>query len=208
MRWIAAAAAAAAGLLAFAPAAASEGPRRPDLVVGSLSEPPQQARPGDRLTAWDVTANHGRRRAAASETSSALGPHGPLAARPVPALRKRAQSRGELVIAIPAEIPDGEYALIACADATDRVRERDERNNCTSSAGVVVIDTVAPAAPSIDERPESVTEGERARVAFSAAEPDIAFVCALDGAAPASCSSPLELTGLESGDHTLRVSRA
>ena len=182
MRCIAAAAAAAAGLLAFAPPAASEGPRRPDLVVGSVSEPPDHARPGDRLTAWDVTANHGRRRAAASETSFALGPHGPLAARPVPALRKRAQSRGELVIAIPAEIPDGQYALIACADATDRVRERDERNNCTSSAGVVVIDTVAPAAPSIDERPAPVALGGDARFAFSSAEADVHFACALDGA--------------------------
>ena len=209
----------------------------------------------------------------------------------MPALRKGARSEGALELTIPRTAPDGTYALTACADATDRVRERDERNNCRSSVKTVLIDTTAPEAPrldghpaqaskdtsptfafssveagveftcrvddappavaararcastgwprariasrfaratrpatralqpcstgswtsrrrsrpSIDERPEPVTEGEQARVAFSAAEPGVEFACALDGAPSAPCSSPLELTGLESGDHTLRV---
>jgi CARDB len=107
-------------------------------------------RPGDRFTAGDTTVNRGRR-AAASGTGYALEGRGSLGVRPVPALRKRAASSGELEVAIPAELPDGEYRLVACADARREVRERDERNNCASGAAVVV-DTAPPSTPSIDER--------------------------------------------------------
>ena len=278
-------------LMAALALAAGDGPSRPDLRIKELSDPPRSARPGDRLTIHDATVNVGRRRAASSETRYSLGRRLRLGARPVPALRKGAWSEGRAMLRIPRTARDGTYQLTACADARDRVRERDERNNCRSSQTTVVIDTTAPAAPrldahpahasndespsfafsnaeagveyacrlddarfapctsphrvgellegahrfevrardaygnesaatrfdwvvdftppaapSIDERPESVTEGARARVAFSAAEPAITFLCALDGATPASCSSPLELTGLKSGDHTLRVS--
>ena len=86
------------------------------------------------------------------------------------------------------------------------VRARDASGH-RSAAAVFdwVVDVTAPAAPTIDERPEPVSEGERAVVAFSASERGLEFACALDAAPPAPCSSPLELTGLESGDHTLGV---
>ena len=67
------------------------------------------------------------------------------------------------------------------------------------------MDVTAPAAPTIDERPEPVSEGERAASRSPPPSRGSEFACALDGAPPAPCSSPLELTGLESGDHTLRV---
>ena len=102
-------------------------------------------------------------------------------------------------------MPDGEYSLVACADATDRVRERDERNNCRSSAGVVVIDTVPPPAPSIDERPAPVALGGDARFAFSSTEAGVRFACALDGAPLVSCTSPVEVDGLDDGEHGFRV---
>jgi PKD repeat protein len=177
----------------------------PDLRVDELSDPPRHARPGDLLTVHDITVNAGRRRAGASETRYSLGRRAGLGARPVPALRKGAWSHGRIELQVPRDARDGTYRLRACADALDRVRERDERNNCRSSRRSVVIDTTAPAAPSIDERPDPVTEGERARIAFSGAETGLAFLCALDDAAPTPCSSPLELTGLASGDHTVRV---
>jgi hypothetical protein len=50
-----------------------------------------------------------------------------------------------------------------------------------------------------------VTEGDRARVVFSAEGPGTGFACSLDGTPFAPCSSPLELTGLAPGDHALRI---
>lgn len=182
---------------------AGDAPGRPDLMVEELSGAPSYARPGDRFTIRDVTANASRGRAAATETRFTLGPRLRLGARAVPALRKDARSEGTAELAVPSGASDAVYELRACADATGRVRERDERNNCRTAT--VVVDTTAPAAPSIDERPEVVTEGELARFVFSAAEPGVTFTCALDGAEPAPCASPLELTGLEPGDHTLRI---
>jgi hypothetical protein len=35
--------------------------------------------------------------------------------------------------------PRGEYALWACADATKRVRESDERNDCAGSADLMTV---------------------------------------------------------------------
>src|SRR5918994_1963779 len=127
-------------MIVLLPAGASardDTPRRPDLVVSSLSEPPQRARPGDHFTVRDVTVNRGRRRAAAADTGFALEGRDWLALRAVPALRKRAASSGELELAVPASMPDGDYRLRACADVGGEVRERNERNNCASSLGVL-----------------------------------------------------------------------
>ncbi len=55
-------------LVAALALAAGDSPSRPDLRVYELSDPPQHARPGDRLTVRDTTVNVGRRRAAPSET--------------------------------------------------------------------------------------------------------------------------------------------
>ena len=172
--------------------AADDTPRRPDLVVASLSDPPQRARSGDRFRVEEVTANRGRRRAAASETGFALVGRAWLAVRAVPPLRKRAASRGEAEIMVPASIPDGSYRLLACADVGGDVRERNERDNCSSSVGALEIDTVPPQAPSIDESPLPVTLGGEARFVFSSTEAGVSFVCALDGGPPTPCTSPAQ----------------
>ena len=54
---------------------------------------------------------------------------------------------------MPASAPRGEYFVVACADGTWRVRERDERNNCRASAGRVTL--LEPFQPS----PVHLTEG-------------------------------------------------
>ena len=204
-RWSGGTALLVAGLATLVPVAAAapgETPSRPDLVA-SLQEPPQHARPGDRFTVSDVTVNRGRRRAAASETTLELGRREWVGTRAVPALRKDAASRGSVELAIPPSLPDGEYELVACADAGGDVRESDERNNC--SGGALTIDSEPPPAPSINKSPSAVTLGGDALFVFSSTEKGIRFVCALDGEPLAPCASPVEYAGLADGEHAFQV---
>ena len=48
---------------------------------------------------------------------------------------RRARTRARLLrtLTVPAGVPTGSYALLACADDTRRVREQRERNNCGSA---------------------------------------------------------------------------
>ncbi len=193
------------GPVASAAGAARGGSHRPDLVVASLSEPPARAVPGDRFTARDVTVNRGGRRAAPSETGFALGAHASRATRAIPALRRGAESSGEVELAIPASMPDGEYRLVACADVRRQVRERDESDNCRSSAGVLVIDTTPPAPPRIDAHPAAVTAEARASLSFSSSEADVRFACRLDDAPWAPCESPHAAAELAEGTHRFAV---
>ena len=123
----------------------------------------------------------------------------------MPALRKGARSEGALELTIPRTAPDGTYALTACADASDRVRERDERNNCRSSAKTVVIDTTAPAAPRLDAHPANASNETSPSFAFSSEEAGVEFTCRVDDAPSASCTSPLRLDGLAEGAHRFEV---
>lgn len=191
-------------LFALAPTSAFA---RPDLRVVSVSNPPRFAVPGERFTASDETVNRGRSRAARSLTSYSLDPSRSraVAARLVPALRKGASSRRAVTVAIPRSIADGTYSLVACADARDRVRERDEANNCHAAERALVIDTAAPKAPRVDDRPDAATRETSASVAFSSPEPSGRFACRLDGAAFAPCASPVTLDELAEGTHRFEV---
>lgn len=191
-------------LMPLTASAADNGPSRPDLVVTELTEPPPRAWPGDRFAVEAVTANEGRRRAAASETVVRLVRRAWRGSHAVPALRRGASSSGRLEVAIPASIDDGEYRLVACADARRDVRESDERNNCSSSSGALVIDTTPPAAPRLESHPPAVSAETRATFVFSSAE-DVDFACRLDDAAPAPCESPHHVTGLGEGPHRFQV---
>ncbi len=192
-------------LMAALALAAGDGPSRPDLKIKELSDPPRSARPGDRLTIHDATVNVGRRRAASSETRYSLGWRLRLGARPVPALRKGASSEGRAMLRIPRTARDGTYPLTACADARDRVRERDERNNCRSSQTTVVIDTTAPAAPSLDAHPAHASNDESPSFAFSNAEAGVEYAGRLDDARFAPCASPHRVGELLEGAHRFEV---
>jgi hypothetical protein len=195
-------------VLALAPSAAGaarQTSHRPDLIVASLSEPPARALPGDRFRVRDVTANRGVRRAARSQTRFALAARASLAARAIPALRRGAESSGEVELAIPVAMPDGEYRLVACADARREVRERDESNNCRSSAGVLVIDTTPPPGPRIDAHPAAVTAETRATFAFSSDERGVRFSCRFDDAPWAACESPYAKADVAEGAHRFAV---
>jgi parallel beta-helix repeat protein len=68
----------------------------------------------------------------------------------------------------------------------------------------MVNDGVAPQT-TIGDKPAATTTDTSATFSFTASEPDSTFACALDGAAFAPCASPLTLTGLAVGPHTLEV---
>jgi hypothetical protein len=62
-----------------------------------------------------------------------------------------------------------------------------------------------PAAPTLGLVPPATTADTTATFAFSDATADVTFVCALDGAAAAPCSSPMTYSGLAAGTHTFAV---
>jgi alpha-tubulin suppressor-like RCC1 family protein/subtilase family serine protease len=130
-----------------APYAQALGGVGPDLVTIDVSDPPAQAVIGDSFTASDVTRNDGNLAATASMTRYYLSPDkskgttsrplSPL--RAVAALGAGAQSAGSVVVTIPANVPEGVYYLLACADNTFLVSEQGESNNCLGSANPVIV---------------------------------------------------------------------
>ncbi len=69
---------------------------------------------------------------------------------------------------------------------------------------VVSTDTTAPDAPVVSGAPSGSTAATTARLRFSG-EANATFTCSVDGASYAACTSPLALTGLNLGSHTVRV---
>jgi hypothetical protein len=67
------------------------------------------------------------------------------------------------------------------------------------------VDTSAPPAPTLTQKPTDPTTDKKATFGFTDAEPGVAFQCKLDAAAPASCSSPVKYSNLAQGPHTFCV---
>jgi hypothetical protein len=59
--------------------------------------------------------------------------------RDIPALGIDSTSAGRTQVTVPSELIPGRYFLIACADDTRKVAERDEMNNCAISAASVQV---------------------------------------------------------------------
>ena len=85
------------------------------------------------------------------------------------------------------------------------VEQKDDLNNQgPASTYAWTIDLSEPEPPSIGSGPPAVTSSRSATVTFTG-EPGGYFECALDEASFFFCSSPRELSGLEDGEHTLRM---
>ncbi|MGA0068209.1 MAG: Ig-like domain-containing protein, partial [Miltoncostaeaceae bacterium] len=81
-------------------------------------------------------------------------------------------------------------------------------NQSTRRAIRWTIDLTPPAyPPAVTSRPARYTASRSAQIAFTG-EPGTAAQCSVDGAAFASCTSPLSLTGLADGNHTFRARSA
>lgn len=126
---------------------------RADLRVRSVGTVSIQEAPNSLLTATVRVVNSGNRTAPATRLGLYLSldrrkSRGDFRLRPRPRVGpRRPRSRARLLrtYRVPAGIPAGSYALVACADDTRRVRERRERNNCR--AAVQTIRIVVPGIP-------------------------------------------------------------
>ena len=112
---------------------------RPDLVVWAVSV----SQHAHTLQVDDVVRNLGGGPAAASSTQYYLARRR-IGARPVRPLPLGAVSSASTKLTIPTFIRPGSWRLRACADARDRVRESNERNNCRFAVHPVVVGDVTP----------------------------------------------------------------
>ena len=69
---------------------------------------------------------------------------------------------------------------------------------------VTVLGIAPPEAPSVSGAPTTTTNSDTADISFSGGEGST-FSCSLDSGGYSACSSPLHLTGLTTGSHTLDV---
>jgi hypothetical protein len=67
------------------------------------------------------------------------------------------------------------------------------------------IDTTAPPAPAIGDKPANPSNSTGPSFSFTDTESGVAFLCKLDSGAFASCASPKTYSGLSQGGHTFAV---
>jgi hypothetical protein len=93
-------------------------------------------------------------------------------------------------------LPDGEHKFV--------VRGTDALGNIGPDASYTwTIDTIAPAAPVITDKPSTLSKTSSPSFSFISSEGGI--FCRLDAAAPALCSSPISYASLPDGPHTFGV---
>jgi len=122
---------------------------RPDLIVGSISNPPSVVFQGHTFQVRDRTRNRGRATGGRTVTQYYLSGNGArerVGRRSVPRLRAGLSSSGAGIVLAPSALGVGTYSLVACADGGRAVRESNERNNCRTAAMKVVIKQPPPPA--------------------------------------------------------------
>ncbi|MFT3713585.1 MAG: Ig-like domain-containing protein [Archangium sp.] len=95
---------------------------------------------------------------------------------------------------------------LADGSHTYRVRAVDTVGNAdpTPASFTWTVDTTPPDT-TITSGPPASTSSQSATIAFTATEPGSTFECSVDGAAFTACTSPLTLSGLSEGAHSVRV---
>jgi hypothetical protein len=119
----------------------------PDLTVSAVANPPQTARVGASIYVRDTVKNTGPAKAGASVTRYYLSLDAKKGAgdvrltgtRSVEALLPQKSSAGRRDHTIPSSASPGIYFLLACADDTRKVAERNEGNNCRASSLKVAV---------------------------------------------------------------------
>ena len=138
------------------PVALAEGTARakpgPDLRVSALSAPPGPIAAGATFAVRPTTRNAGSRQAKRSSTRLYLSRDGRrsrddvrVGAAKVPVLRARTSRRARAAATVPAGAGAARYRLLACADDTRKVRERNERNNCRAARRALTVVARTPA---------------------------------------------------------------
>ncbi len=89
---------------------------------------------------------------------------------------------------------------------TFRVRERTRAGQVGDAASRSwTVDTVAPPAPQLVQKPADPSSSDSATFAFADAEANVSYLCQLDGAAYAACANPVTYKKLADGIHALNV---
>jgi hypothetical protein len=96
-----------------------------------------------------------------------------------------------------AGLADGEHSFA--------VRAKDASGNIGSEAFASwVVDRIAPDAPAVVTAPAAFVPVTTAEIVFTA-EPEARIECSVDKKAYAVCASPLSITGLNAGSHTVAI---
>lgn len=137
----------------------------PDLTA-AVTSIPATAVPGGRITLWETTTNIGGATAATSTTRYYLSPDAAkgagdvvLSYRSVAALDPGASSTSNPSVTVPLTTPLGNYYVIACADDTMRVAERDEQNNCGASATTLTVTKPDLITAAVSNPPAAIAPG-------------------------------------------------
>lgn len=120
---------------------------RPDLVVSDVSNPPANAKRGDKLRITDTTQNAAAVGAKSTKTQYLLSRDTVRGAgdvllsgsRGISDLAAGAGNSGAAKLTVPKTTALDSYFVLACADDAKAVTETDEGNNCRASAGTVTI---------------------------------------------------------------------
>jgi len=89
---------------------------------------------------------------------------------------------------------------------TFRVRERTRAGQVGDAAARSwTVDTVAPPAPQLVQKPADPSSSDSATFAFADGEANVSYLCQLDGAAYAACANPVTYKKLADGTHLLSV---
>ena len=94
-------------------------------------------------------------------------------------------------------LPDGSYRF--------EVRAIDRAGNRSPVASREWTLVTDPPETTITSAPSGATSSTSATITFTSPDSPVTFECRLDGAAYAGCTSPLQLTGLSQGSHTVEV---
>ncbi|HLZ07278.1 MAG TPA: CARDB domain-containing protein, partial [Chloroflexota bacterium] len=120
---------------------------KPDLIVGTVGNPPATAQPGQDFEVASQVVNIGAGMASASNVGfylsptpiKGLGAVKLLGALTIINLASGANASGQRTVTVPRTTPLGAYYLIACANDSSRILERTKANNCTTSTTQVTI---------------------------------------------------------------------
>ena len=119
----------------------------PDLVETVVGNPPASVANGTSFAMSDTVANQGNVPAGTSYTAAYLsldavkdaGDRALTGTRSAPALTAGATSAGSRSFTVPLGTTPGTYYVFVCADATNRVSELMETNNCKGAATQVIV---------------------------------------------------------------------
>jgi large repetitive protein len=95
---------------------------------------------------------------------------------------------------------------LANGSYTFKVEASDKNGHLSSAASYSwVVDRTPPPAPSITAQPSNPTATTSASFSFTDTEAGVSFLCKLDAAAYAACTSPTSYSSLALGSHTFAV---